>query len=78
MKILIAILLPPLAILLCGRVVLAMVFAVLWIVSIVLCFVGIGFAFLTILAIAAVYVVINTDANKRIDKLTNAIERSRS
>lgn len=66
MKILIAVLLPPLAVLLCGRVVLAIVLLVLQITMI-------GWI---PAAIVAAYVVSQNDAEKRVERLAAAMGRT--
>jgi uncharacterized membrane protein YqaE (UPF0057 family) len=78
-KILLAILIPPLAVLLCGRVILAFIMALLWIVSaICVAFFGLGLIGWIPLAIVACYVVINHDADKRADRMAATIAKAQA
>jgi hypothetical protein len=77
-KILLAILIPPLAVLLCGRPILALVLGVLWLASVAASFVGVGIPFLIGITVAAVYVVVKHDNDKRADKLVAALSKSQA
>ena len=73
MRYLIAFFIPPLAVLLCGKPFTALLNAVLWLVSIGLCFVAIGFLTIWAPIIHAFLVVGSHKADVRAKKQTAAI-----
>lgn len=78
MKILVALFVPPLAVLLCGRLMLAIIFAVIWVISLpLLLFAGAGLLLLIPLTIAAIYIVMQHDADKRMNKLAASMQRQK-
>jgi hypothetical protein len=78
MRYLFAIFIPPLAVLMCGRIFMAMIFAVLWVISIAGLFLfGLGALLWIALAIAAVMMVNGHDADKRQKQLIAAVGAGR-
>ena len=74
MRYLIALLLPPLALLLCGKIFQFVISLVLCIVVFAMCFIGIGFFLLWIPALHAILVVHSHLADERNKKLIKAVE----
>lgn len=75
MRYLLALLLPPVAILLCGKPIQFIVSLILCVVIVLLMFVGIGLFLAWVPAIHAVFVVHSHLADKRTDRVVKAIRR---
>ena len=78
MRYLLAILIPPLAILLCGKMLQAVLNLVIWIGGGFLIVVGVGFLIVPIAMLHAILVVNSHLADKRNTKLMDAVKSSRS
>jgi len=78
MRYLLAILVPPLAVLLCGKPLQAFINLLIWAISIPLCAVGIGFLTIAAPVIHALLTVNSHLADKRTEKLISAVKTSRN
>lgn len=74
MRYLLAIFVPPLAVILCGKLGQAVFNGILWIIALVTLLVGVGFGFWVVCSIHAILVVNNYLADKRNDKVIEAIK----
>lgn len=77
MRFLLAILVPPLAILLCGKPLQSMINACLYVPGVIFCWTGIGLLPWLIAAVHALMVVNNSKADKRQKQLIAAVKAGR-